>query len=356
MRRAKKSNKVKIRKSVRTFYVSILVCLSLISILVLYNSFNSKSKKNFIKENIYEYTNKYFYSYDILMLENNYVNKENLGDKNVYITDLMDIAKINMTYVYNANQNSDVLCTYRIIGNLEAIYSKDGQKQKVLKDTEVLVDTKDINKNSDSTVEINENFDLNLKEKIEMIKGFKEELGMQIETTYTILLEVTTSTSVMGQEVTNVYTPDLVFEISPKTTTVKTNAEENSRPQIVTKLMNEKDEFAEIKCIIATFVFILSIALLIVLLIKTKNNNTIKNNYKIELNKILKECGEKIVEVGSKIDTEGQNIIDIKDFDEIIKVSEELFKPILYWNDENEEKSWFCVMGSNIIYRFILKR
>jgi len=355
MRRAKKSKKIKIRKSVRNFYIIVLIGIMLISILALYNSFNSKDKKNFVKENIYEYTNKYFYSYDISMIENNYVNEQNLGDKNVYITDLMENAKINMTYVYNANRYSDTLCTYRIVGNLEAIYSKDGKQQKVLKDTETLIEKKQLNKNGNS-IEINESFDLNLGEKVEKIKGFQEELGIQIETTYTILMEVTTSTSVMGQEVINVYTPDLIFNISPKTTVVNTTIENDSKPKIVTKMMNQNDQYSEIKIVSATLSFIVSMVVLIVLLVKTKNNNIIKNNYKIELNKILKGCGEKIVEVASKIDTEGKSIVDIKEFEEIIKVSEELFKPILFWNDEMEEKSWFCVIGNNMIYRFILKR
>lgn len=95
---------------------------------------------------------------------------------------------------------------------------------------------------------------------------------------------------------------------------------------------------------------------LIVLLIKTKNSNTIKNEYKMELNRILKGCEEKIVEVKEKIEVDGQNLVSVKEFEEIIKVSEELFKPILYWNNENEEESWFCVLGNNIVYRYVLKR
>ena len=95
---------------------------------------------------------------------------------------------------------------------------------------------------------------------------------------------------------------------------------------------------------------------MIVLLVKTRNNNTVRNEYKIELNKILKGCDEKIVEVNSRIETSGQGLVDVREFDEVLKVSEELFKPILYWNNEKEEESWFCVLGNNMIYRYVLKR
>ena len=91
-------------------------------------------------------------------------------------------------------------------------------------------------------------------------------------------------------------------------------------------------------------------------MIKTENKNNVKNEYKVEFNKILRGCEEKLVESNSKIDVEGQNLVDVKEFSEVLKVSEELFKPILYWNNEADEETWFCVLGDNTVYRFVLKR
>lgn len=347
--------KVRIRKSVRKSMFVLLLVAIVVAIAVLYNSFNLENKKNFVNENIYEYTNKYLYSYDVSMLENGYVTEKNIGDKNVYITNLMDTANINMTYLYNANQVSDISYSYKIVGNLESIYVKDGEEQRVFKNTEVLVDNKDFNINSKS-IEISESFELNIKDKIQMIRNFQQEVGMQVNTTYTVVLEVMSKTNIMGKEVINVYSPNLVFEIGPKTTKLKTTTEETSKPQIVTKKSQAVDELLEIKRTVSTIVLIISVILIFVLKTRTENNNIIKNEYKIELNRILRECEEKIVEVNDKIDTDRQNIIDVTDFNEIIKLSEELSKPILHWGDENLEESWFCVIGDKILYRYILKR
>ena len=40
---------------------------------------------------------------------------------------------------------------------------------------------------------------------------------------------------------------------------------------------------------------------------------------------------------------------------EIVKISEELFKPILYYLDNQKEEAYFSVMTGNNIYRYILK-
>ena len=351
----KKERKIKIRITVRQMYFLILLIIMVSSLFVLYTSYNSVNKNDFVKTNIYEYNNKYSYSCDVTMLENEYIAKENVPDQNVYVTELMDSANINMIYNYDANKESNLEYSYKVIGTLEATYSKDGDEQKVWKKTDVIVPAKQETVTSDK-IEINENFLVDLKDKIKMIKDFQEKFGLQVETKYTVSLEVSSKTSIMNQDVINVYSPNVVFDITSKTTTVKTTTEDSAKPQVVTKMIKENDPYKEVRNSVATVMFILSAIFMGLLLVKTQNSNIVRNTYKVELNRILKDCEEKIVEVNKKVDITGQGVVDVKDFEEIIKISEELFKPILYWNNEKEEESWFCVLGNNMVYRFILKR
>lgn len=351
----KKLKKVKMRKSVRRAYLIIILIIAIMSVFVLYNSFNSANKKNFVKANIYEYNNKYSYVYDVNMVENSYVDKDNVGEDDVYITNLMDTVDINMKYEYSANQSSNISYNYQIIGYLEATYSKDGQEQKVWRKSDVIIPREEFEITGDK-FEINENFNLNIKEKIQMVKDFQEELGMQVQATYTVYLGVSTDTIVLGKDVANVYSPNIVFDIGTKTTTISTTTENEAKPQIVTKMVEENDELLQIKRSVATITLIVACAIFVILLVKTENGNNVRNEYKVELNKIIKGCSEKIVESNSRIDIEGQGLVDVREFAEVLKVSEELFKPILYWNNEKEEESWFCVLGNNVVYRYILRR
>ena len=70
----------------------------------------------------------------------------------------------------------------------------------------------------------------------------------------------------------------------------------------------------------------------------------------------MKICQDKIVQVSTRPTDNPDSIVYVKDFGEIVKVSEELFKPILYYSDNQKEEAWFSVMSGNTTYRYILKR
>ena len=84
--------------------------------------------------------------------------------------------------------------------------------------------------------------------------------------------------------------------------------------------------------------------------------NKTRNEFRLELNRILRLCQDKIVQVSSNLEVDTTNVIDVRDFGEIVKVSEELFKPILYWISPRDDEAWFTVMSHGVTYRYILKK
>ena len=89
-----------------------------------------------------------------------------------------------MTYTYTSNNESDITYSYQIVGNLEAVYKKDGEEQKVWKMSDVIVPMKEMEIHSDK-VEINENFYnktfviTGTLEKYTTAKGMKKAVIMQ---------------------------------------------------------------------------------------------------------------------------------------------------------------------------------
>ena len=119
-----------------------------------------------------------------------------------------------------------------------------------------------------------------------------------------------------------------------------------------------KEENENINIVAISLDTILIIILLIGLKYITRNTvaiNKIKNNYRKELNRMLRLCQDKLVKIKDKVDIKQENVVDVKDFGEIIKVSEELFKPILYWESKESTEAWFSVMSNEITYRFIFR-
>ena len=86
---------------------------------------------------------------------------------------------------------------------------------------------------------------------------------------------------------------------------------------------------------------------------ETKTMNKITNMFKVELNQILGACGDRIVKIDSEIKTTGITLIELKDINELVKLSEELYKPILYYQVPNKKEAWFCLTLENETYRYI---
>lgn len=65
-----------------------------------------------------------------------------------------------------------------------------------------------------------------------------------------------------------------------------------------------------------------------------------------------KKYREIIVELEYKTDFEMKNVVDVKDFEELIDVEEEIRNPILFFEDEGHFV--FLIMADNVVYRKIL--
>ena len=354
MRAEKTKNKAKMRKSTRSFCLALASVLFAISAFTLFGSFLG-GKTNKTKEEIYSYANKFSYGYQVNLLPNKYIEESSLGMNEIaYVTDLIDNISLDLNYNYNSDTESTIKYTYSIRGVLSGVYTRDGDEQKVwtkqytLKElTENTVTAKDF--------EITENLILDLKEQNKLVKDFEQEIGITVDTTYNVILEVETNTEVDREQVNNRYASSLAIDLGKKTTTI--NGENNKEDtQYVSREIEQQVLTNPTSKVASGILFVISIAMLYYINTHTVAMNKTRNEFRLELNRILRLCQDKIVQVSSNLDVDTTNVIDVKDFGEIVKVSEELFKPILYWISPRNDEAWFTVMSHGVTYRYILKK
>ena len=77
------------------------------------------------------------------------------------------------------------------------------------------------------------------------------------------------------------------------------------------------------------------------------------NRTKIKVMRILKKYRNIIVELEKKPEFSIKNIIDVREFEELIDIEEEIRVPILYY--EEDEEYVFLIIDNNVVYRRILK-
>lgn len=349
--RVKQQNKI--RKSTKYFLTCFAVILIIISSINLIHNLSKESIKTRTKE-IYNYTNKFNYDYKVNLLKNKYIDQNSETNKSlVYVTELIDTTDLILNYDYISDKKSNLKYTYSVEGNLKATYTKNGEEQKILDEKETIIQetSEQIN---DSKFNIAQTLNIDLKEKNNMLEDFKQKMGMSIDANYVITLKINVSTNIEDKQVISNYQSSIQFDLAEKTT--KISGENNKEDKGYISKEYNVNSTKNIYLIVLDVIFICASMIILRYINKFRVANRVKNEYRQELNRILKICQDKIVQVNTKTTDKTENIVHVKDFGEIVKVSEELFKPILYYFDNETQEAWFSVMTGTVVYRFIFKK
>ena len=84
-------------------------------------------------------------------------------------------------------------------------------------------------------------------------------------------------------------------------------------------------------------------------------NTTKKSEYVLKLNKILKEYGDIIAKADNMPNLSQYDIVNIKDFNDLVDIEEELHSPIIYNEIREDLESWFMIFNDKTAYKFILR-
>ena len=349
--RAKQRNKI--RKSTKYFSIIIAIVLFVTSFSSLVNNLSKENQKVKTKQ-IYSYTNKFNYDYKVNLKQNKYIKQTNDNDKTLaYVTDLIDNTDLMINYEYIADKESDLQYTYNIVGRMQIVYTKDGEEQKIWDEEETLLEETQ-SQIKDKKITIREKLNLDLKDKNELLNQFKQQMGMTIDAKYTITLKVDIKTNVEQKDIQDNYTSAIQLDLAEKTTKI-TGDNDKEDSEYISK--EYKVNGAKNVIIIILDIILLGISIILIrYATRSRTANRVKNEFRIELNRILKICQDKIVQVSTRPNDSAESVVLVKDFGEIIKLSEELFKPILYYYDTDKEEAWFSIMSGGITYRYILKR
>ncbi len=348
--RAKHKNRI--RKSSKYLYIIIAVALIALSIFHFITNVGSESNTSKKTQQIYSYTNKFGYNYKVNLKDNEYTQGMNTDDKSLaFITSLIDNIQLQLDYEYKGDKSSSLVYDYEVIGRTQAVYTKDGEEQKIIEKNDTLLEKKEESK-QDNNIKISEGIELDLEENNNLLNELKKDIGISFAATYSVIMKVNVKTEVDGETVSSNYSPVITIDLAEKTTKIKGDNNKEEKQYIAKQIPRTgKGPSVLLDIVILVIgIFIFRYA------INSKVANIVRNEYKHELNRLLKLCQDKIVRVNTKPDTNMSNVVLVKDFGEIVKLSEELFKPILCYIDETQDEAWFSVMSNSVDYRYVLMK
>lgn len=351
-KRKKAKHKKRIRSSTKTIIFIICGVLAVISLISLYsNMFVEETESK--EETIYKYSDQYKQQYKVNLKPNEYMENESLSENEVYVTDLIDKLKLNLNYTYEGETPDKINCTYKVTGKLKSTYSLNGKEEEIWNKEYIILEEKEQN-TTEKVLDINEDVDVDLQIYNKLVKDFIDKMEMALTTTLYIQFEANVTAYTNGEMILDQYKNHLEVSIGEKVTKI-TGKEEDFKQKTEKRTVETIIEKEPIVAVISTIVLIISVYIMLKVQRETKTSNKITNMFKVELNQILGACGDRIVKIDSPIKTIGRTIIELKDINELVKLSEELYKPILYYQVSNKNEAWFCLSVENETYRYILK-
>lgn len=351
MTKKSKKSRIKLQKSTRAIIIVIALVLFAFSSGNVLSAIFGKEEVKLNKE-VYNYTNSFNLKYDVNIKENAFIEEAVLPMNQTYVSDLVRSLDMKMKYQYLSSEESDIKYSYKIDAVIVASHSDDGTPYEVWNKTYNLKEVK--GKTATKDIYIDENINVNYAKYHEEVKAFRQEMGMALDAKLYIKLIVDTATKIGDELVKNTYASNFSISLGEKISKVDGKIEDEDKKIVTTETVIETKKSGTI--IWNILLLVISAYAIYYVRVKTYIAYNIRNDFKLELNRILKSCQDRIVVVKNKVEVEGNDIIDVKSFVELIKLSEELFKPILYWSPEEEEnEAQFYVMSNKIAYRYILK-
>lgn len=293
--------------------------------------------------------------YKVYLRKNNFIDQEYMGMNSTYITDLVDYIDANFRYNYNVSQKATSKSTYKIIAVINVEYYVTGSSQgtklwskeyTLLEPKQIATDTNQIN--------INENVKIDFNKYNTEIKNFKEQFGLPIKSYLEVKLVVNSEASVKGSGKTEKDNSvvNLKMDLNGQVFNITQDYEPVSKGQILDESkIGEKSNI--ILLIIGIILFLISIIGILNIFRKIISVDR-KTDYEVALNRILKNYGDIVAEIVTPTETEEMKVIDVKNFDQLLDIEEEIRMPILFYETIEGEEGEFTIIYDNIVYRYIL--
>lgn len=334
-------------------FICIFFIILFISFICIVKSFNTPKEDMKI---LYAYNITRNSDYKVYLKPNNYIEQKYMGMNETYITDLVDYIDANFRYNYNVSQNATSKYTYKVVAVLNVEYYVTGSSQgtKLWSKEYTLVEPKQLQIESNQ-ININENVKIDFNSYNSEIKKFKEQFGLPIKSYLDVKLVVASEIDVAES---NKIQKDnsavnLKMDLNQQVFSILQDYEPIDKGQII-----DEENISNVSNVILLTIGIILFAISafgILNIIRKIIVADRKTDYEIALNRILKNYGDIVAEIVTPTETEGMKVIDVKNFDQLLDIEEEIRMPILFYEIVEGEEGEFTIIYDNIVYRYILE-
>lgn len=349
----KNENKIILKQWVQLFIVIIALVLFGISMWFVVKGLNKEAGP---RKELYSYNYNSKLDYKVFLKPNSFFTGDSIGMNKQYISSLIDHIDVNPKYTFSSSKKLDYIYTYDVVAKVKGLYSEADGKANEIWSKEYSISPIETKSGSGSTFTIDKNVSVDYNKFNQIMNDFRNKFGLSIDAQVDVILRINIQAGLMGQEKTYNDKNSIALQIPLLSQTVKLTSDfVNSGHDVVYAPQKVNDSNISLKeLIIGIVLFIVSILMFIhfgrMLLRTTK-----KSEYVLNLNKLLKEYGDIMAESDNVPDLTRYDVVNIKLFNDLVDIEEELHSPIIYTEIRENLESWFMVFTNDTAYRYVLK-
>lgn len=344
--------KKQINKKLRLFsIITLIIIIAIISFLLINGLINPKIKEESIS--LYDYTINPNVDYEVQVKPNLLYGEKTLPEGETYFTEFLGTIDAKFSYEFNGEREADIKGSYEIVAIAEG-YSKENEETKTIwKKKFPIKSNKTFNEKS-SNILIDENIEFDLNEYNEFAKSVSEASKTIVASKVSLIMNVNLEATTDKGAIEKSASPTIVIPLEqPSFIIEKIGVEEQSSKLEGTK----KVEVPLDKKLIIIYSLLIGISLIVLIYLILFTKNIIENNkHKKHIDKIFKNHGSRLVALEKDIDFTYENNYRVRSIDDLVRVADEIEKPIMYKYSSNyEDIKEFYVVDDNSLYTFNLQ-
>lgn len=334
----KKDTKVKNKQD--NIYLKIIVSIIMF---IIFAVLLSKST-NIVEKVLVSYDTDSNIDYKVYLFPNDYIKLEYMDEGRTYISNL--VSNVDADFSYNIKSSKKFDSEYKYDIYAKAIVNHNSTGKELWSEQIRLVENADVTVVDNDTINISNSVTLPYNQLNTKVKMFKDSYNIPI-TSYVDLTLVLRDSKTNSEVATTGLSMDLfedVFEVKENHTGKYVNRiTENSEP----------NKFIVVcEAVVVGITFLYSIYLIYIAV----NSSVVRKSYYAKaIYKILRNYGDIVAECVKPVDLSNLKVIDVKNFDQMLDVEEELRIPIMFYETVKNEEGWFVLVHNDMAYRYILK-
>lgn len=342
--------KLTMEKKLRSRLMIALACFGVLSLILLIFAWTSPGT---IEENVplYSYNHKAEVDYNVILRKNPITTEKSLGKGQFYLAPFIRHINTSFTYEFSGDKVADIKGEYDVIAYVQGIV-KELDKIKIIWSKPYRLLSKQTFQSNDKQVSLTKEIPIDIKYYNDFVNKFFEDYKIPTQAILAVYWNVKVDAQTEQGPVQEELSPSITIPLNCSYFEISDDASKTNEGAIETTVTT-KAPVNKTKLIIYSVLAIIFLTGFSVLYFRT-GDSTI-NPIQKQLKKIMKEHGERIVSLDQELIITSESIVLVKAFDDLVRIADELGKPILLkYNQKEDEIPVFYVLNEPRIFTYYL--